>query len=44
MRYKQIGEKIEERGDEESEGFEGGSREIGLEGQIKRKWKGEGGI
>lgn len=28
------------RGDKKSKGFEGGGRGIGLEGPIKRKWKG----
>ena len=44
LRYKLLTElrkkKMVERGDKQSEGFEGGSRDIGLAGQIKRKWKG----
>lgn len=45
LRYKLLTElgkkKMGERGDKQSEGFDGGSREISLGGQIKRKWNGQ---
>lgn len=44
LRYKLLTElgkkKMVEREDRQSEGFEGGNKEMGLKGQIKRKWKG----